>query len=198
MRHAYLLLGIMTLVVSAGAFIAFRNTADAPSNLSTNTKTPMSLTLTSSAFKEGESIPTKYTCDAENVSPELYIENVPEGTQSLMLVMDDPDIPESVKKDRGVETIDHWVLYNIPPNVGVIPEGVALGKEGVNSRGVTGYMGPCPPDREHRYFFRLYALSETMNFLKPPMLHEVEAQAKKLMIETATLMGRYERNVKTQ
>ena len=198
MRHAFTLLGIMTLVVSVGAFIAFRNTVDAPSNLSINTKTPMSLTLMAPAFADGESIPIKYTCDAENVSPELHIGNVPEGTQSLMLVMDDPDIPESIKKERGVETIDHWVLYNIPPNVGVLPEWVALGKEGVNSRGVTGYMGPCPPDREHRYFFRLYALSETMNFLKPPMLHEVEAEAQKILIETTTLMGRYERNVKTQ
>lgn len=198
MRHAFTLLGIMTLVVSAGAFIAFRNTADAPSDLSTNTSTPMSLTLTSPVFAEGESIPTKYTCDAENVSPELHIGNVPEGTKSLVLVMDDPDIPESIKKERGIETIDHWVLYSIPPTTDVISEGALIGKVGINSRGVEGYMGPCPPDREHRYFFRLYALTEEINFLKPPMLHEVEKQAKELMIETATLMGRYERMVETE
>ena len=198
MRHAFTLLGIMTLVVSVGTFIAFRNTADAPSTLSNNKNSSMSLTLTSPVFTEGGVIPAKYTCDDANISPELHIGNIPEGTKSFVLVMDDPDIPESIKKERGIEKIDHWVLYNIPATTNVISEGALLGKSGVNSRGVEGYMGPCPPDREHRYFFRLYALPQEINFLKPPMLHEVEAEAQKLMIGSATLMGRYEREAKTQ
>ncbi len=192
-RPAFTLLGIMTLIISVGAFIAFSKKVEAPvENNSTNTP-PMSLTLTAPTFIDGERIPSKYTCDAENINPELHIENIPEGTQSLVLVMDDPDIPDSVKKSRGLEKIDHWVLYNIPATTAVIPEGGTVGTAGVNTRGLLAYAGPCPPDREHRYFFRLYAVSGTLNFLKTPTLYDVEEAAKAMMIEMTTLMGRYER-----
>jgi Raf kinase inhibitor-like YbhB/YbcL family protein len=191
MRQAFMLLGIMTLVVSVGAFIAFSRKVEAPHD--TDNKASMSLSLTSPAFGQEGTIPSKYTCDGDNINPELNIANVPQGTKSFVLVMDDPDIPEEVKKTRGIEVFDHWVVYNIPESTTMIPEGKDVGSFGLNSRGTTKYAGPCPPDREHRYFFRLYALRDTLNFINVPTLKEVEDAAQSLMIEKTELMGRYER-----
>jgi Raf kinase inhibitor-like YbhB/YbcL family protein len=153
----------------------------------------MALSISSPAFEEGGKIPSKYTCDADNVSPEIRIEGVPEGTVSFVLVMDDPDIPDTVKQARGIEKFDHWAVYNIGADTTVLAEGKSVGTGAVNSTGKTSYTGPCPPDREHRYFFRLYALSGTLNFIQAPTLDELETAARGMMIESATLMGRYER-----
>jgi len=92
-----------------------------------------SLTLTSPAFKHMERIPSRYTCDGENLSPPLNISGVPEGVESLVLLMDDPDIPDYVKKERGIEVFDHWVLYGIDPETVEIGEGQAIGSQGLNS-----------------------------------------------------------------
>lgn len=192
MRQAFALLGIMTLIVSIGAFFVFNEKVESPAGIISNSTT-MSLTLTSSAFTHEGTIPLKYSCDGENVSPELHIENVPEGTASLVLVMDDPDIPESVKQERGIQKFDHWALYNIPATTKTINEGELVGTMGLNSRDETTYRGPCPPDREHRYFFRLYAITGILSFIKTPTLDEIENTAKSMMLETTTLMGRYER-----
>jgi Raf kinase inhibitor-like YbhB/YbcL family protein len=192
MRQAFMLLGLMTLIVSVGAFIAFER-AEAPSSLEEVTKNTMALSISSPAFEEGGKIPSKYTCDADNVSPEIRIEGVPEGTVSFVLVMDDPDIPDTVKQARGIEKFDHWAVYNIGADTTVLAEGKSVGTGAVNSTGKTSYTGPCPPDREHRYFFRLYALSGTLNFIQAPTLDELETAARGMMIESATLMGRYER-----
>lgn len=190
-----MLLGIMTAIVYVGAFIAFKQKAEAPTEI---TPQLMSLLLTSPAFKDGESIPSQYTCDGENMSVPLRIEGVPEGTQSLVLVMDDPDIPQSVKEARGIEKFDHWAVYNILPDITVIPAGEIVGTLGKNSRGDNAYSGPCPPDREHRYFFRLYAVNGILNFITVPTLDELEDAAKGMLIEQTTLMGRYERSQVTQ
>lgn len=188
-----MLLGIMTFIVFVGGFILLDKKVVTPSLHNTNLNISMSLTLTSPAFREGESIPSKYTCDGENISPEFTIENVPEGTESFVLVMDDPDIPDTVKQARGIEKFDHWAVYNIPPTTMTIGEGAIVGEMGLNSKGTTTYTGSCPPDREHRYFFRLYALSGTLNFIKTPTLDELETAAQSMMLEKATLMGKYER-----
>ena len=193
MRHAVLLLGLLTSIVYVGAFIALHQKVEAPHEVSSDNPRVMSLTLTSPAFLDGGLIPSKYTCDGDNVSPELHVSNVPEGTKSFVLVMDDPDIPASVKQTRGIKTFDHWVMYNIAGDIERIPEGGGEGSVGMNTRGTSGYTGPCPPDREHRYFFRLYALSGTLNFIKIPTLHEVEEAAKGMILEQASLTGRYER-----
>ena len=186
-----MLLGLMTLIVSVGAFIAFER-AEAPSSLlEAVIPNPMALSISSPAFEEGGKIPSKYTCDAENVSPEIRIGNVPLGTESFVLVMDDPDIPDMVKQSRGIEKFDHWAIYNVPADTVVLAEGKSVGMGAVNSTGKTSYTGPCPPDREHRYFLRLYALSGTLNFLQAPTLDELETAARGMMIESATLMGRY-------
>lgn len=195
MRQALLLLGIMTAIVTIGAFIAF-DRAQAPTKddvYEPNPTTPMALSLTAVAFKDGESIPAKYTCDGEGKNPELQITGVPEGTQSFVLIMDDPDIPETVKQARGIQKFDHWVLYNIPAETTVIREGVPVGTSGLTSIGKQGYVGPCPPDRQHRYIFRLYALSGTLTFNTDPTLDEVEVAAKKQALDATTLIGIYER-----
>lgn len=204
MRNAYALLGLSFLIVFVGAYVVIER-ANAPTHEDTtalpevapdyepaNQGTIM-LTLTSPAFEEGGKIPSKYTCDGDNVNPELRIEGAPPLTKSFVLVMDDPDIPQSVKDERGIEKFDHWVLYNMAPTSTLIMENSSAGTGGQNSRGATGYVGPCPPDREHRYIYRVYALDGMLEFKETPTLDEVEAAAKEKAIATAILMGRYER-----
>lgn len=113
--------------------------------------------LTSPAFKDQGHIPAKYTCDGDNVSPELVIENVPPGTKSLALILEDPDAPNGLWV--------HWVAWNIRPNIGMLPERAEPRESviGKNSWGHNQYGGPCPPSGTHRYIFRLYALDKTLD-----------------------------------
>src|SRR3990167_8865415 len=107
--------------------------------------------LTSPDFEEGGTIPREMTFDGGDVSPELNITGVPEGTKSLALIMDDPDAP------RG--TFVHWVVWNIDPATTLIPRGAAhVGEEGMTDFREQMYGGPCPPSGTHRYYFKLYAL----------------------------------------
>ncbi len=191
-KNAFMLLGLMTVIVFVGGLFVFER-AEAPIVEEEQVIPDMSLTLTSSAFIENGSIPSKFTCDGENISPELIISNVPEGTKSFILVMDDPDIPESVKQARGIEKFNHWAVYNIPAETTVIKEGEVVGTGAQNGAGDFVYRGPCPPDREHRYIFRLYAVTGTLNFIKAQTLDEVESAAQGMMLERAILIGRYER-----
>ena len=110
---------------------------------------PSKLTVTSTAFNEGEAIPVKYTCKGENVSPEISVEGIPENAKSLALIMDDPDAP-------GGDFV-HWVMWNIPVDK-TIAENTAPGVQGMNGRGDNKYTGPCPPSGTHHYHFKLYAL----------------------------------------
>ncbi len=118
------------------------------------------LTLTSPAFDHGERIPEKYGYDAENVNPPLEIEGVPDEAESLALAVDDPDAIEPAGK-----VWDHWVVWNVPPETTEIPEGWEPddAEEGTNDFGEVGYGGPNPPDREHRYRFKLFALETTLD-----------------------------------
>ena len=194
MRNTIILLGLGFVILYTGAYFAFDRSEkrlDGEFIIVDNEIEIMSLTLTSPAFEEGETIPVKHTCEGENVSPELVINGVPDGTESLVLVMDDPDIPQSVKDNMGIEKFDHWVLYNIPVDIKVIEENTSPGTVGHTSRGGGGYVGACPPDKEHRYIFRLYALSGVLDFVKAPTLDEVETAAKGMSIEAATLIGLY-------
>ena len=195
MRNAYALLGLSFFIVFIGAYMVIeRANAPTPEELPSNINNANTmLTLTSPMFRDGGVIPSKYTCDGENVNPELRIEGIPQGTQSLVLVMDDPDIPDSVKERMGIEKFDHWVVYNIPMDTNNIPENTVTGDQGLNSAGNQGYTGPCPPDREHRYIFRLYAISERLDFANAPTLDTVEEMAREKMLDSTTLMGRYER-----
>ncbi|MEK6901145.1 MAG: YbhB/YbcL family Raf kinase inhibitor-like protein [Nanoarchaeota archaeon] len=150
--------------------------------------------LTSPAFEPNGKIPSRYTCDGENINPPLTITDVPVATKSLVLIMDDPDIPEIAKKNFNVDVWDHWVVFNIPPMIKEIternnPPGI-LGK---NTRGNNAYGGPCPPDREHRYFFKLYALNTMLNLKEGATKKEVEKAMEGHIIAQIELIGQYER-----
>lgn len=147
--------------------------------------------LTSPSFKQGEKIPSKHTCDAEDRSPELHISDVPAKAKSLVLIMDDPDVPAWVRKEC---IWDHWIVFNIPPNTRHIPENQQPpGTPGKNTQGDLKYQGPCPPDREHRYFFKLYALDNQLNLPQGATKKEVEEAMKGHILAKAQLMGLYER-----
>ena len=154
----------------------------------------MALTLTSSAFANSDKIPRRYTCDGEDHSPPLAWSGVPAAAKSLALIVDDPDAPDPA---RPKMTWVHWVLYNLPPEDGGLPEAVESlppgTLEGLNDWNRTGYGGPCPPIGRHRYFFRLYALDTVL-----PDLHEPTKKALLLameghVLEQAELVGTYRR-----
>jgi Raf kinase inhibitor-like YbhB/YbcL family protein len=160
-------------------------------NLTLHPITITSMFLTSPAFSHEGRIPSKYTCDGENISPPLSIGDVPESAKSLVLLMDDPDVPTHIRED-GIW--DHWVVFNIPPGTTNIPEGVnPPGTIGNNTRDVAAYGGPCPPDREHRYFFKLFALNAMLDIPEGTSKKDVLAGMEGHITAHATLMGRYER-----
>lgn len=158
----------------------------------------MAFILTSPAFKQNGMIPSKYTCDGERkLSPPLAWSGAPEGTRALALVMDDPDIPNVVRESRGIDAFDHWVLFNIPADITEIPEDDGVGTAGLNSAGVGGYTGPCPPPeyepREHRYIFTLYALSAPLPLGAGATKKEVLRALAPVLLAQAELVGRYAR-----
>ncbi|MEZ5336276.1 MAG: YbhB/YbcL family Raf kinase inhibitor-like protein [Methanolobus sp.] len=112
------------------------------------------LTVTSTAFGNGEQIPSKYTCDGENVNPSLETGNIPDDLVSLLLIMDDPDAPSG--------TFTHWVVWNIEPET-EIAENSIPGIEGLNGASRASYTGPCPPSGTHRYFFKMYGLDTELD-----------------------------------
>lgn len=147
--------------------------------------------LTSSAFEHEGSIPKKYTCDGLNINPPLHIDHVPADTKSLVLIMDDPDVPRHLRSDG---MYDHWIVFNIPPETKNIEEGRdPLGTHGANTAGTTKYVGPCPPDREHRYFFKLYALDTRLSLPAKSSKKEVEQAMEGHIISHTELMGVYAR-----
>jgi len=156
----------------------------------------MSLTLTSSAFSAGGSIPAIYTCEGEDISPPLAWTGVPAGAQSLALIVDDPDAPDPAAPKR---VWVHWVLYNIPITATGLPEGVVPADlpsgalEGTNDWPAVGYGGPCPPIGRHRYFFKLYTLDSTLPDLHQPTKAELEAAMQGHILAHTELMGTYQK-----
>ena len=112
------------------------------------------LTVKSPAFENNKLIPSKYTCDGEEVSPPLTVEGIPEKTKSLALIMEDPDAPAGL--------FIHWLVWNIPPS-NEIQENSVPGTEGLNTNKKNSYHGPCPPGGTHRYYFKVYALDAHLN-----------------------------------
>ncbi len=153
------------------------------------------MTLTSPAFIEGGKIPPKYTCEGQNINPALHISGVPPNAKTLVLIMDDPDVPEYVRKEK---MYDHWIVFNIPTSTTDIAENSQpQGTPGRNTNGSLIYVGPCPPDREHRYFFKLYALnSDLLNLPKGATKKDVEQAMEDHIITKAQLMGLYEKQKK--
>jgi Raf kinase inhibitor-like YbhB/YbcL family protein len=155
----------------------------------------MSLTLRSTDFAHEASIPAKFTCQGDDVSPALSWSGAPAGTRSFALVVDDPDAPDP----RAPKTTwVHWVLYNLPPNTSTLAEGVAAAalpagtREGVNDWKRTGYNGPCPPVGRHRYFHKLYALDVVLPALERPTKKQLEDAMRGHVLAEAQLIGTYE------
>lgn len=142
--------------------------------------------IKSSAFKHKEMIPSKYTCDGEDINPPLEIKEVPENAKSLVLIVDDPDAP--------MGTWIHWTVWNIDPKTNKIEEdSVPKGaEEGMTNFGNTGYGGPCPPGK-HRYFFKLYALNTKLDLNSSAKIKHLENAMEEHVIERAKLVGIYER-----
>ena len=142
------------------------------------------MTISSSAFSDGQSIPAKYTCDGSDTSPPLAFASIPAGAKSLALVVDDPDAPGG--------TFDHWIVWNIPPNTTTVAEGQSpKGVAGRNGFGKDRYGGPCPPGGEHRYFFKAYALDTVLALSRGTTREMLEREMKGHVLDAATLMGKY-------
>lgn len=138
--------------------------------------------ISSPAFEPGGLIPATYTCDGEGINPPLRFTGIPEGTRSLVLIVDDPDAPGG--------TYDHWLVWDIPP-AAEIPAGRRPGISGNNSDGKTGYHPPCPPEGEHRYFFYAYALDAELHLHPGAGRSELEGAIQGHILGNAELMGRY-------
>lgn len=156
----------------------------------------MTLTVTSSAFADGEPIPVRYTCDGADVSPPLAWSGVPEGTRSVALIVDDPDAPDPAAPKM---VFVHWVLYNLPPNCGGLDEDAgakglpAAAGQGLNDWKRTGYGGPCPPIGTHRYFHKVYALDRELPDLGTPTRAELEQAMQGHVLANAQLVGTFRR-----
>ena len=152
----------------------------------------MDIKLTSTAFKEGELIPKKYTCDGKNVSPPLEWSGIPISTQSIALICDDPDAP--------IGTWVHWVIFNIPASVNKLSENIPLNMafedgtaQGNNDFRKIGYGGPCPPGGTHRYFFKIYALDKRIELTPGATKDELIKEMKEHILAEGELMGKYSR-----
>jgi len=150
--------------------------------------------MSSTTFVHQGEIPERYTCEGEDVAPPLAWSEVPTGTQSLALIVDDPDAPDPAAPKR---TWVHWVLYGLPPTASGLPESVrslpAGTREGVNDWGRTGYGGPCPPIGRHRYFFKLYALDVVLPDLQRPTKARLEQAMHGHVLAQTELIGTYQK-----
>lgn len=178
----------MSLVVAAAFVVA--------TNCAAGTDTD-NVRMTSPAFVHGGDIPLRFTCDGDDVSPEVAWKDVPANAKSIALIFDDPDVPDPANPKR---TWVHWVLYNIPPSVGGLAEAMTPDRlptgtlSGLNDWKRVEYGGPCPPIGKHRYFFKLYALTEVLSGLERPTAAELEEAMRGKIVAVTELVGRYERS----
>lgn len=196
MRRGLAVLGILILALAACS--PTEETVETEPETTTTTERPFptsgpprpDMSLESSAFAEGDIIPAKFTCDGENISPELSVISPPSGTATLAIIVDDPDAPVGVW--------DHWVEYDIALEAGddqTWTEGVGvLGTRGVNSWNLPGYGGPCPPEgQNHRYFFTVYALDTELLIPEGVDSGELRTAMEGHILAEAQLMGTYSR-----
>jgi len=178
--------GVLAVVcITLGLLIAYNKT-EADENMK----------LESSAFKHNEKIPTEYTQEGENVSPQLSWNGQPNKTHSFVIFAEDPDAPSA--KNPAPKAYVHWVAFNIPANVHKLDKGAAIhalgGKEGKNSSGSTGYVGPKPPlnSGPHRYFFHVFALDKMLDLHAGVTKDEVQNAMKHHILAQGELIGIYE------
>jgi Raf kinase inhibitor-like YbhB/YbcL family protein len=154
----------------------------------------MAFQLTSNAFRPGAEIPPRHTSDGNDISPPLHWTGTPAGTKSLALVVDDPDAP-----DPTAPKVDwvHWIVYDLPPDLGALPEGADGGtlpkgaRQGLNDWKQPRWRGPAPPAGDHRYYFRLYALDTALPDLKQPTRAQLVKAMEGHVLARAELVGRY-------
>ena len=142
------------------------------------------LTVKSPAFENNKLIPSKYTCDGEEVSPPLTVEGIPEKTKSLALIMEDPDAPAGL--------FIHWLVWNIPPT-NEIQENSVPGTEGLNTNKKNSYHGPCPPGGTHRYYFKVYALDTLLKLGAFSEKEVLENAMQNHILAQGELIGLYRR-----
>jgi hypothetical protein len=155
----------------------------------------MAFALTSPDFEANGSIPARFTCEGEDISPALHWTDPPAGTRSFALIVDDPDAPDPARPQR---TWVHWVLYNLPSSArsleagvrseGTLPSGT---RQGINDWKRAGYGGPCPPIGRHRYFFKLYALDRELETASQMTKAALEQAAKGHVLAHTELVGTY-------
>lgn len=141
--------------------------------------------LVSPSFGHNQMIPEKFTCQGEDINPELNIAGIPVETKSLALMMDDPDAP--------MGTWVHWVVFDIPVATAQIQENSIPGKQGYNDFQRNDYGGPCPPSGTHRYFFKLYALDTILNLKEGIRKQELEKAMEGHILAKAELIGLYKK-----
>ena len=143
--------------------------------------------ITSSAFQEGATIPSKFTCDGADASPPLQIADIPSGAKSLALIVDDPDAPSGL--------FTHWMVWNLSPQTSTVAEGRApKGVQGTNDFDKSGYGGPCPPSGTHRYYFKIFALDRELDLPSGAKRAQLDAAMKGHVVAQGELMGRYSRH----
>jgi Raf kinase inhibitor-like YbhB/YbcL family protein len=203
-----LIISIVLLLVAAASFMLNVSKETSQESLKYVIDT---MKITSLAFEHNQSIPAKYTCDGENINPPPVFSDVPIEAKSLVLIMEDPDVPKTIRTDG---MWDHWLVWDIDPTTREIKEGLSSdsprfageagallkdgqepqGVMGKNSGGGKGYSGPCPPDREHRYFFKLYALDLASLLLSDSASKtDLEKAMENYILAEAYLIGRYHR-----
>jgi Raf kinase inhibitor-like YbhB/YbcL family protein len=168
------------------SFLHSSHTSPIEKSTKPSTITPR-MQITSTAFSENTSIPSLYTCDAKGINPPLTFSDVPNDAKSLALIVDDPDAP--------MGTFVHWVVYNIPVTTTEVEEGNGIpGSEtGKNGMGKEAFIGPCPPNGQHRYFFKLYALDTTLSLDPGATKEDVEQAIQGHILSEAQLVGLYKR-----
>ena len=143
-----------------------------------------SMKISSTAFEHDGIIPSKYTCDGEDINPPLKIDDIPKGTKTMALIVDDPDAP--------VGTWDHWIVWNIPPTPHIGEHSIP-GLQGTNDFKKLPYGGPCPPSGTHRYFFKIYALDAELSLQEGADKDDLESAMKGHVLGQAELIGKYSR-----
>jgi Raf kinase inhibitor-like YbhB/YbcL family protein len=145
------------------------------------------LLISSPAFENEGDIPPKYTCDGEDINPQLTVDNIPGNTKTLAIIVEDPDAPK--------ETFDHWLVWNVPPE-SIIEENRVPGISGTNGAGKTGYYGPCPPSGTHRYYFHVFALDSSLDLQGGTDKKTLQNTMEPHIVAKGTLMGRYKKAAK--
>ncbi len=189
------LVALFVLLICVALAVASCGTSPSPAAAATPTATPLpSIQLVSTAFGSEEMIPEQYTCDGKDISPPLAWDDPPEGTESFVLILDNPDARSVV----GKATV-HWLLFNLPAQIRNLPEAIPSdaklaggGLNGSNSEGWLGYVGPCPPFTQ-RYFFRIYALDAYLDLEPGVDKEQLMLAMEGHVLAQGELMGRYRR-----